>query len=103
MGRDRIEPLVEPVNFKERQWLSHFRYLKIRIDDSDSGIQSYRGTLNGDWILFEYEPKLKLLTYDFSDKTFEAAEHKLELEVKDRVGNRTLYQATIFRKYNLEE
>ena len=103
LARDRIEPLVEPVNFKEGQWLSRFRYLKIRIDDSDSGIQSYRGTLNGHWILFEYEPKLNLLTYDFSDKTFEAAEHKLELEVKDGVGNRTLYQATIFRKYNLEE
>lgn len=103
LGRDRIDPLVEPVNFKEGQWLSRFRYLKIRIDDSDSGIQSYRGTLNGHWILFEYEPKLKLLTYDFSDKTFEAAEHKLELEVKDGVGNRTLYQATIYRKYNLVE
>ena len=63
----------------------------------------YKRQLNGHWILFEYEPKLKLLTYDFSDKIFEAAEHKLELEVKDGVGNRTFYQATIFRKYNLEE
>ena len=51
--------------------------------------------------LFEYEPKRKLLTYDFSDKVFEQAKHELELEVEDNVGNKSIYKTIFFRKYNL--
>ena len=102
-GRDSIPPTVKASNFKDQQWLSRYRYLKIKIDDSQSGIASYRGTLNGQWILFEYEPKNKTLTYDFRDKRFPEAKHELVLEVSDGVGNTTKRQWTIYRKYGIEK
>ena len=52
-------------------------------------------------IQFEYDPKRNLLTYDFSDKTFKLAKHELEIEVEDNVGNKSVYKATFFKKYNL--
>ena len=32
---DTIKPKISAVNFKEGQWLSKYRYLKIKIDELD--------------------------------------------------------------------
>jgi len=98
IASDLTPPSIKAVNFKNDQWLSGFKFLKIKIDDDFSGIKSYRGTINGKWILFEYEPKQKLLTYDFSDLTFETEKHELEIVVEDNVGNKTLFSALFLRK-----
>ena len=101
LARDSISPIVSPSNFRTNQWLSNFKFIKLKISDDFSGIKSYRGTINGQWVLFEYEPKRKLLTYDFSDNVFEKAKHELELEIEDNVGNKSIYKTIFFRKYNL--
>ena len=101
--RDSLAPTVVPNNFKPKQWLSKFKFLSIKINDDFSGIKKYRGSINGEWVLFEYEPKKKMLTYDFSDKYFENVKHKLKLEVEDNVGNKKIYQTTFFRKYDLKD
>ena len=101
LARDSVAPKISPSNFRPNQWLSKLKYIKVNISDDFSGIKSYRGTINGKWVLFEYEPKRKLLTYDFSDKVFEQAKHELELEVEDNVGNKSIYKTIFYRKYNL--
>ena len=101
LAKDSVAPKIFPSNFRPNQWLSKFKFIKVKISDDFSGIKSYRGTINGQWVLFEYEPKRKLLTYDFSDKVFEQAKHELELEVEDNVGNKSIYKTIFFRKYNL--
>ena len=98
IASDLTPPSIKAVNFRNDQWLSGFKFLKIKIDDDFSGIKSYRGTINGKWVLFEYEPKQKLLTYDFSDLTFDTEKHELEIVVEDNVGNKTLFKALFFRK-----
>ena len=101
--RDSLAPTVVPNNFKPEQWLSKFKFLSLKINDDFSGIKKYRGSINGEWVLFEYEPKKKMLTYNFSDKYFENVKHKLKLEVEDNVGNKKIYQTTFFRKYDLKD
>ena len=59
-----------------------------------SGIKSYRATINDQWILMEHEPKKNTLTYDFSDHRFKQAKLDFKLEVKDQVGNKSVYEAT---------
>ena len=98
IASDLTPPSIKSVNFRKDQWLSDFKFLKLKIDDDFSGIKSYRGAINGKWILFEYEPKQKLLTYDFSDLTFETEKHELEIVVEDNVGNKTLFKTLFFRK-----
>lgn len=98
LATDNTPPKVSPVNFKDGQWISSNKDLKVRISDDLSGINSFRATVNGKWILMEYEYKNNLLTHDFSDGVVTDTENKLKVEVTDNVGNNTVYEATFFRK-----
>jgi len=98
LARDTVPPRVEPRNFKEKQWLTNYRYLSLRISDDLSGIASYSGTLNGRWILMEYEPKTNTLTYNFDDRILSERQCELVVEVTDNVGNTTTFQTQFFRR-----
>ncbi|WP_318342672.1 M23 family metallopeptidase [Flagellimonas baculiformis] len=98
LAKDSIAPSISPKNFKERQWLSNYSYLSLTITDDLSGIDTYSATLNGEWILMEYEPKTNTITYNFDDKILNATECELKVIVTDNVGNSNTYNATFFRK-----
>ena len=70
----------------------------MKIDDDFSGIKKYRATINDQWILFEHEPKRKMLTYDFQDIDFRNHKLKLKIEVEDQQGNVSNFETDIFRK-----
>jgi len=96
--KDSVSPKVKPVNFAKDKWISSKKYLKVKVTDDLSGVRSYRGTINGTWVLFEYDAKKGMLTYDFKDITFKEAKHNLKLIVTDNVGNSTIFTSTFFRK-----
>ncbi len=96
--KDSVVPIIKPKNFKEKQWLNNFSYLSLRISDDLSGIDSYSATLNGKWILMEYEPKTNTITYNFEDNISNETENELVVTVTDNVGNSTTYTTTFFRK-----
>ncbi|MFZ9004279.1 MAG: M23 family metallopeptidase [Robiginitalea sp.] len=98
LALDTVPPKVSPRNFKEKQWLTNYRYLSLRISDDVSGIESYSGKLNGRWILMEYEPKTQTLTYNFDDRILSERQCELEVEVTDNVGNTTTYRTEFFRR-----
>ncbi len=91
-------PSVRPVNFYDGQWISGNSDLKVKISDDLSGIQSFRATVNGKWILMEYEYKNNTLTHDFSDGVVTETENNFKLIVTDNVGNTNTYEAKFFRK-----
>lgn len=97
--KDTKAPTVYANNFNNKQWLSRYHYLTFRISDDLSGIKSYRATIDGKWILTEYDYKTNSLTFNFEDLDFEGSEHNLELIVTDNVGNSTTFKRTFFRKY----
>ena len=66
--------------------------IKLSIKDSGSGIKSYRGEIDGKWILMDYDYKTKLLRFDI-DKNLSKGKHNFTLEVMDNVGNTTKYKA----------
>ena len=98
LARDTIAPRIRPRNFKEKQWLNNYHYLSILISDDLSGIDTYSATLNGEWILMEYEPKTNTLTYNFDDVILDQKECNLEITVTDNVGNSSTFTSTFFRK-----
>ena len=95
---DNIKPTIRPINFKNGQWLSNFRYLKLKIDDELSGISNYRATVNGKWILMEYDYKTKTLTHDFNDGIVTDTKNNLKVIVTDNVGNSSTFEALFYRK-----
>ena len=98
MARDTVPPKIRPRNFKEKQWLTNYRYLSLRISDDLSGINNYTATLNGEWILMEYEPKTSTLTYNFDDVILDKKQCNLEVTVTDNVGNSTTFNSSFFRR-----
>ncbi|WP_430468363.1 M23 family metallopeptidase [Winogradskyella ouciana] len=95
---DTVAPTIEPVNFQNKKWLSKYRYLKVKIDDELSGISKYRATVNGEWILMEYDYKTKMLVHDFNDNIAKDTKNELKIIVTDNVGNSSTFEATFFRK-----
>jgi len=95
---DTIAPSIKAANFKDGKWISNNKTLKINIEDSHSGISSYRATLNGRFILMEYNYKKDVLTYDFNDHIVTDTQNNLRLIVTDNVGNSTTFEAIFFRK-----
>jgi hypothetical protein len=64
------------------------------IDDNLSGIDNYRGTINGNWVLFRYDPKNKILVYEPDEYLVKADSYKLELKITDGRGNKTTFSKT---------
>lgn len=96
--KDSIAPVISPKNFKKQQWLTNYHFLSLKITDDLSGIKSYNATLNGEWILMEYEPKKNTITYNFDDKISDKTECLLKVVVTDNVGNSTTFTSTFYRK-----
>lgn len=98
LARDTIQPKITPINFKADQWISKNETLALKIEDDISGVSSYRATINGNFILTEYDYKKDVLVYDFKDNIVTDAENNLKVIVVDNVGNSTTFEATFFRK-----
>ncbi|MCK0157220.1 M23 family metallopeptidase [Cellulophaga sp. F20128] len=98
LAKDTIAPVITPKNFKQKQWLTNYQYLSLKIVDDLSGINTYNAYLNGEWILMSYEYKTNTLTYDFDDKILDKKECNLKVIVTDNVGNSTTYESTFYRK-----
>jgi hypothetical protein len=95
---DTTEPEIKPINFAEGKWISNQNFLKVKITDDLSGISSYRGTINGKFILMEYDYKKDVLTYNFNDNVNLETENNFKLIVIDNVGNSATFEAKFFRK-----
>jgi len=96
---DSLPPKIRPVNFKEKKWMSNYSHLTFKISDDLSGVSSYRATINGKFILMEYDYKTNSLVYDFNDEVItEETENNLKIIVLDNVGNSTTFEGIFFRK-----
>ena len=95
---DNTPPSIKPVNFADGKWISGNKTLKVKIEDDLSGIGSYRATLNGKFILMEYNYKKDVLTYNFDDNIISETESNLKVNVVDNAGNSATFEATFFRK-----
>jgi hypothetical protein len=95
---DKQKPTINLRRFKNGQWITKHSKIVVKIEDKKTGIKSYRATLDGEWILMEYDLKKKQIVYQFKDKKLVGAKHQLEIEVEDNVGNTNTLSATFYKK-----
>lgn len=95
---DDIKPNIKLLYFKDKQWISKFKTLQVKISDKGSGIKNWRATIDGKWILMQYNHKKKVLTYNFNDKKLVGSKHIFKIVVSDNVGNTNSFSATFFKK-----
>lgn len=98
VAMDTVPPVISPVNFEQDKWISKNETLVLKIEDEVSGIGSYRATLNGKFILTEYDYKKDVLVYNFDDNIVTDTDNNLKVIVVDNVGNSATFEATFFRK-----
>ncbi len=98
LASDTDAPKISAVNFNENQWLTKSANLRVKIYDRDSGIKSYRGEINGKWILMQFDPKKGVLTYDFDTNSTTDTQQTIKIVVTDNVNNSTTFTRTFNRK-----
>lgn len=81
----KIRPYIElgsdkPVDLKTANMI------RIKATDNLSGIKKYRATIDGKWVLCEYEPKKDLLFFKFDDQVVPGI-HTFSIEVSDDKNN----------------
>lgn len=81
---DTTKPTIQAINLKED--MSSKKSIKFKVRDNFSGISHYEATLNGEWILLEYDAKNNLLEHFFFGEKSNKKQ-KITLIVKDGLGN----------------
>jgi hypothetical protein len=95
---DTNAPRITPLNASDKKTNVDLNCIRFKVTDDLSGVSTYRGTIDGKWIMFEYDLKNNLLSYAFDKKRFNfGKDHQLILEVTDFKGNKSTYK-TNFRK-----
>lgn len=97
LAMDTTAPTISISKSIEGKWLSTQRTVQLSINDNGSGIKSYDGYLNGNWILFEYDNKTRRITHDFNDGIVAEGANDLKVVVTDNVGNSTIFETQFFR------
>lgn len=87
LGQDLVPPTITPLN--PATWVSQ-QAIALRLSDNLSGVQTYRGEIDGQYVLFEMNSK-SVITYHFDKERLARGKHTLKLIVTDACGNQSTY------------
>ena len=94
---DTVAPEIEPLSTVDNMDLSGRRSIRFKITDDLSGIRSYNGFIDNQWVLFEYDAKNDRIAYRFDPERFQnKRNHELVLTVIDNKENITVLHATFY-------
>jgi len=96
IAADTVAPTIRPVNISEGKSLTRASSIRLRMSDALSGIASFEGRIDGDWVLFEYDAKRSLIYHTF-DGRVQPGSHELTVRVVDGKGNVARYRANFRR------
>lgn len=94
---DITAPTIIPSVINSKGATNDPNSVSFKISDNLSGIKSFNGYINDQWVLFEYEPKLRVISYYF-DEHMPAGDAKLKIIVTDNKDNTNTYEELISRR-----
>ena len=89
---DTIAPRVKPHN--EKRW-EHSGVLSFAISDKGSGIKNFKGTIDGKFVLVEYNGMRGRLTCNTKKAKIAPGKHTFQLTVTDNCGNTTVFDKVV--------
>jgi hypothetical protein len=96
IGVDTIAPIIKNINVYNGKNITKQSNIAFKVTDNLSGIKTYTASLDGKWILLEYDPKKKKMFYTI-DSHFPKGKHLFQLLVRDAKGNRTIVKMNLIR------
>jgi len=96
---DTVCPTIELLDLiATTKDLSSVNKISFKIEDDFSWIDSYKGYINNQWVLFEYDAKNDLITYHFDEYMPNDGLVELKVIVADYNGNTAVYTG-VFERY----
>ena len=95
--QDTIAPKITSLKLIEGKVLNKENVLIFKITDDLSGIKTYNGFLNQNWILFEYDAKTNRIFCKLEDEQVLEGENELKLIVSDNLGNSSIFETSFIR------
>lgn len=95
---DDTAPRIYNESFPEGKWLSNEKQISFMVSDDLSGIATIEGSINGKWILLDYDHKTKKIIHQFSDGVVVSGKNEVEIRVTDRMDNVAVFTTHFFRK-----
>ena len=92
---DTVVPIINPINIFANKNMAGNSSIICTMSDNLSGIKTYRGEIDGKWILMDYDGKTAKLTHIFDNLT--TGNHTFKLEVIDFVDNKTVLELPFIR------
>lgn len=93
VSSDTQPPTITPIS--PESWSTQ-RRIRIRLNDNKSGVASFRGEINGEFVLFTHDSKSSVYTYKFDDSRLPKGEKlNFVFTATDGAGNISEYSATL--------
>ena len=89
---DTVAPLLHSVN--EEMWMTKGK-ITLSFEENETSLKNFRGTLDGKFILFEYNSKNKEFTLDMKNEKVKRGTHQLHFVAIDRCGNEAVFERSI--------
>lgn len=86
---DTVAPVLKPVD--EQNW-SRNGVVKFSFEENETSLKKFKGTLNGKFVLFEYNSKNSEITLDLKRENIKCGLYDLRLVVTDKCGNEVVYE-----------
>ncbi|TZF81770.1 M23 family metallopeptidase [Pedobacter sp. BS3] len=96
VGVDTIAPVIRPLNISDGKSLAGIERISFRISDNLTGIGTFNGYIDGNWVLMEFNPSTATLWHTFEDN-LKPGKHTFQLVVTDLKQNSTTYTATFYK------
>lgn len=93
---DTVAPTIQPQNISAGKDMGAVSRINIKIFDDLSGIQSFNGYIDNDWVLMEYDSKSRSLWHEF-ESTLSKGTHRFRLEVIDWKDNKQVYDINFIK------
>jgi murein DD-endopeptidase MepM/ murein hydrolase activator NlpD len=93
---DTIAPVIRPVNITDGKSMSGVSKIILKMTDNLSGISSFSGTIDGQWVLFEYDAKTATIWHTF-DESLKPGRHFLQFTATDMKMNIRTFNATFIK------
>lgn len=93
VSSDTQPPIITPVT--PENWIKQ-RRIRVKLNDNKSGIASFRGEINGKFVLFTHDAKSNVYTYFFDDARMNKGEKlTLVFTAIDGAGNSSEYEKVL--------
>ncbi|WP_432713506.1 M23 family metallopeptidase [Pedobacter sp.] len=93
---DTVAPTISPLNISAGKNMKGISKMSFKIRDNLSGLKSFNGYIDGQWVLMEFDSKTATLWHSFTSRTA-PGKHTLKLVVDDMKNNKKTLNLDFYR------